>query len=850
MSKSVTDRRKLKKNIRVGTSYYRRKLHLLKHLRETKTKISKSLSLALLDEETRSKLEILKDLEPNVIPKPIFPDAEQPTSTKMESHDSRSSSTSVTPDSSDNIENMSYLPSMRYRPVADDITNSTDETSETGPSTKGQGLPETSKPAIYDYVLPSISELEESGLREFYNSFLVSASSEIANLNFKPGDDEFLFWFVASSYIPLLCSCSGPLSNMFSLLAIICPWKSHKVNAVYQPDPYWCYLINSISIVFAIVSNMFLLLNYRKKIRYTYCQIISIFGWGLACIILTALIIAYYFWFYNNGYNKRYVIAEGFYFATITVVLHFSNFILLLVNELGFLLRKYKPVFNINKTQETLIIQTIAICAWLIIGASIFTRMLNLTLAESFFYSILSVVTIGAQNYVPEGAVAAQTVTSLWIVCGLVMFGLIISSIRKMIVDFSQSTLYWHRSERLRKKLLKAHREDTGDLETNEDSFKLAQNISRWAVVIKGIVEVTCSMMVFFLTLFGGAMGFALFEGWTYRFSIYFCFFSFMTLGEGNATPSTPGGRALFCAWAIAAVPVMTILVSILSDFVFSKLTAFEQFTFSEVVIEFFISHKYLRGLGNFLKQREVNLVNKSIIEDLKTDSLLKVVDNQENSDKSVEPVPEIPLACHPVDMLYNVILNTNGLNSYDFINSKTFVRSNTATVQLANYLREGENVSLDSYRLYQAREKLAENFKLLDEKFDINKFANVYRINEDETESPISVVEPNNVIRTKFRKKHDFVLSRLSKIQLLLLQIRKSILDLCVDPDHVYTYEDWSVFYKVCSDDDVLTDPLFWIESRSPISVPINQPKFFILHYMRYLELYLQQFAAEWDER
>jgi len=178
---------------------------------------------------------------------------------------------------------------------------------------------ENCKARNLDFHLPTITEMEESGLKAFYFSILNSATWQISNLNVKPGDNHFIFWFFVSSYIPLLASCSGPLSNIFSLMAIICSWKINIDDPTTERDPVWCYSINSISIVFAIFSNIFLLLNYRKKIRYTYCQIISISGWGIACVILTALLIGYRCWYSKNKLYEQYKIGYGFYFACITV---------------------------------------------------------------------------------------------------------------------------------------------------------------------------------------------------------------------------------------------------------------------------------------------------------------------------------------------------------------------------------------------------------------------------------------------------------------------------------------------------------------------------------------------------
>lgn len=823
------------------------KFLLLKHLRETKFNISKTMANALMEEETRNKEAILDDLEPVVLPKGVYPGIEDEEKSTRTSRSSSNCSTTLP---------QAFVPTNSSLNTS--INTQRSKSSRSAASSDSLGR----TPPHIEYVLPSISELEETGLKEFYNSFLNSATWQISNLNVKPGDNHFIFWFVVSSYIPLICSCSGPLSNVFSLLAIICPWKINKHNPSFQQDPFWCYLVNSISIVFALVSNIFLLLNYRKKIRYTYCQVISISGWAIACVILTALIIAYHIWFYKFHYDDNFIIGEGFWFAIITVTLHFINFLMLLLNELGFLLKKYKPVFNIDQVQETLIIQTTAMGVWLIVGASIFTRFLDLGLGDSLYYCIVSVVTIGNQDAVSITNVAAQTLTAIWIVFGLVMFGLIVTSIRKMLIEFSSSTLYWHRLERMRRGSLETHQHEEKVISTNYDSFVLIEDIAKWAYTIQGVAELTTSVVIFMVTLMCGAMALALLESWPYKTTVYFCFFNLMTLGQGTQAPTTPGGKAIFCAWALAAIPVMTILVSTSSDFVFSRLTMWEKIPFSDAVIEYCLSKSFLKSLGYFLRSRKLSALDEKSVSKMRAISMLKV-DNSRSAVPSgnghitgeyKEPeqekrdlFSEVPVLCHPADLLYSIVLDSNGVENFNFVTSRPFVRSNTASIQLANYFREGAYVSPDINQLHESRRTLGKHFKALDSTFDIDEYEKVYDIFA--TGKNHGVIQKDLRIVTGFRKKNDFVLNKLSRMQIILLELRSALHKVCTDLDHQYTYEEWEILFNITQSDEALEDNLYWIESRSPLAFPMHQPKYFSLHYMRHLELFLQQFAAEWDE-
>lgn len=818
------------------TSYYKKKASLLRHLKKSKIKLTEEIASDVASEST-------DDVTLESISSRNIPQLWQKSR--------------LSPSTSQNVRT----------PLLQKLRQSSTKIMSQKPAKTEQDLNELK--------IPEISETEEAGLKEYYDLIINSAAWQQANMNLKPGDDFYLFWFFCSAFIPLVASCTGPLSNIFSLLAIICPWKVHKFNTKHATDPAWCYAINAVSMIFAIISNLFLILNYRRKIRYTYAQIISVCGWGIASYILVSLIIAYHFWFYNEGKNIDYDIGEGFWFACIAVVLHFLSHILLMVNELGFLLKKYKPLFNIDKVQETLIIQTVSLSVWLMIGAAVFTRVLKLNLSDSMLYCVTSVTTLGLQGYVPADNYLGQTLTSIWIVCGLVMFGLIITSIGKMLFQFSRTTLACHRMEVLRRLVFKAHKLDAPSELSNIDSFNLIKKVSKWAFQIQGIFEVIFAVIIFMITLMCGAMTFSLVEGWSYRFSVYFCFFNLMTLGLGSTTPYTPGGKAFFCAWAIAAIPVMTILVSTTSDFVFSKLTQIEQITFFEIFVEFCLSKKYLRRIGKFLRRKENVYVDMPSLEKMRTKSMFVVYEddsgitsnssgNNEEGDRETEvnransnslsasdpndPIYKVPVLCHPADMLYKLIIDGDSHHSYGFVNQQLYVDSLINTIHLANYFREGMHVPFPNDELYVQRLKLGQSLKALDPNFDIDLYIDMFNLHPTDHDS-VGVIQDGNCIRTKFKKKHDFVLNQLSRMQLLLIELRKSIMDMCTKPNKKYTYEEWQTLFNLTNRASSLNRNLFWIRADSPLAAPMQEPKYFILHYLRHFQEMLGMFANAWDQ-
>ncbi|KAG0141474.1 hypothetical protein CROQUDRAFT_674099 [Cronartium quercuum f. sp. fusiforme G11] len=52
---------------------------------------------------------------------------------------------------------------------------------------------------------------------------------------------------------------------------------------------------------------------------------------------------------------------------------------------------------------------------------------------------------------------------------------------------------------------------------------------------------------------------------WTYGEALYFGYVAFLTLGYGDLTVKSPGGRAFFLAWSIMGIATMTLLLSVLA---------------------------------------------------------------------------------------------------------------------------------------------------------------------------------------------------------------------------------------------------------------------------------------------
>ncbi|GMF00817.1 unnamed protein product [Ambrosiozyma monospora] len=209
------------------------------------------------------------------------------------------------------------------------------------------------------------------------------------------------------------------------------------------------------------------------------------------------------------------------------------------------------------------------VAAWLLIGAVIFSRLYHLDFAEALYYCVNTMVSVGAQSYVTSSQIS-HFLCVIWTVVALVLFGLLVYTIREMVLVFSQSTLYWNRLHKMES--FEMENSSIG-LNSSRHNFEKIRAISQRANLVEGLMLLVFNILSFFVLTLGGALAFSLFENWSYSFSIFFCVECVATLGDGHTQPYTPGGQAFFTIWALCAIPVMTMLVSSLSDLVFYRLT-------------------------------------------------------------------------------------------------------------------------------------------------------------------------------------------------------------------------------------------------------------------------------------
>lgn len=114
--------------------------------------------------------------------------------------------------------------------------------------------------------------------------------------------DIFSRWWFASTAFPLIAGTFGPMASAFSICALVHSWRIHVEPGQTDDqgqtidDPRWyvfliisylralltisrLIIINAVQLAIALISNLSLLMNMARRIRFSIAQPITIIGW-------------------------------------------------------------------------------------------------------------------------------------------------------------------------------------------------------------------------------------------------------------------------------------------------------------------------------------------------------------------------------------------------------------------------------------------------------------------------------------------------------------------------------------------------------------------------------------------
>lgn len=396
-------------------------------------------------------------------------------------------------------------------------------------------------------------------------------------------------WWFASSAFPLIAGTLGPVASAFSICALVKPWRQFYPAgtdidaATYVPDPIWLTVLNGIQLIIAVIANMALLLNMTQRLRFSIAQPVTITGWYISSILLIGLVAT------AGGPlvlqpEQDYIWSQAWYYGMYSAILYFVVASLMVVTFLGAQTGHYTKDFVLTSSQRTLMLQTIMFLMYLLLGALVFCNVEGWNYLDAVYWSAVTLFTVGFGDFYATTTLGRALLIPFSLV-GIISLGLVIGSIRSLVLErgkrrFDARIIEKKRRQMLRRLTTKGKDDilepiqpddhsispSRTEFDRRKEEFNLMRKIQdkadrrrRWySVAISGSTWLTLWLV--------GAKIFQEceepYQGWSYFDAFYFAFVSLTTIGYGDITPVSNGGKSFWVFWALLALPTTTVLIS------------------------------------------------------------------------------------------------------------------------------------------------------------------------------------------------------------------------------------------------------------------------------------------------
>ncbi|KAI1304011.1 hypothetical protein F5Y03DRAFT_180414 [Xylaria venustula] len=411
-------------------------------------------------------------------------------------------------------------------------------------------------------------------------------------------------WWFASAAFPMIAGTLGPVASAFSICALVKPWRQHVppgtdiTNAMFINDPPWLLAINAVQLVIAVIANCFLLLNMTKRVRFNIAQPITIVGWYISSILLIALCGTASGPLLQQPENE-YVWSQAFWYGLFAAVLYFIVASLMVITIWGAMAGHYPHDFELTMSQRTLMLQTILFLMYLLIGALIFSHIEGWLYLDAVYWADVTLFTVGLGD-VTLSTNLGRGLMIPYALIGITTLGLVIGSIRSLMLDRGKSRLDARVLEKKRRRFVRRlMRSSKGkilepitekdvayypelkdqdpekcspkaELERRHNEFHLMRKIQDQASTRRRWMAMGVSTSTWAALWLVGAKIFqeceAPYQNWTYFDGIYFSFQAMTTIGYGDVTPVSNAAKAFFVFWSLLALPTLTVLISNAGD--------------------------------------------------------------------------------------------------------------------------------------------------------------------------------------------------------------------------------------------------------------------------------------------
>ena len=348
---------------------------------------------------------------------------------------------------------------------------------------------------------------------------------------------------------------------------------------------YRLLAVNGVSLGLAIIANFSLLLNMARRLSFSIAQPITIIGWYFSSMLLIADLASIIHVVKAPG--QRRALTQAFYYAIFAAALYFIIASLMVFTVIGAWRGHYSKEFKLNTSQRTLMLQTISFMIYMVGGAGVYAKIEGWLFLDALYFTNYTLLTVGIGDYAPSTHLGRGLLFP-YAIGGIVILGLVIGSIRSLVLERGKKKLGSRLVEKKRELLLKRmiKKDDTNKLnpiqgkqhavevgmserERRQAEFNLMRQIQQEAATRQKWQALFISGSAWLFLWLVGAVVFYKAEHeqqWSYFQSLYFAYTTLLTIGYGDYKPFSNSGKAFFVLWSLLAVPTLTIVISNMGD--------------------------------------------------------------------------------------------------------------------------------------------------------------------------------------------------------------------------------------------------------------------------------------------
>jgi len=259
-------------------------------------------------------------------------------------------------------------------------------------------------------------------------------------------------WWFASTMCPLLAGTFGPIATGFSICALVYRWRDYVPTGTGEnelkpiPDPHWLDAINAISLVFAVIGNLALLLCMSHRLRFQIAQPITIIGFFTAGVLLVADTVALRA-LPANGITEplarsgaNHTLTSAFYYATFAAGNYILIGLLMCLTAYGAHKGHYPKDFSLTPSQRTMMLQTMSFVTYLLLGALVFSVVEDWRYLDAVYWADVTLLTIGFGDISPQTNVGKGLLFP-FAIGGVLIVGLVVGSIRSLVLERGEEKL-------------------------------------------------------------------------------------------------------------------------------------------------------------------------------------------------------------------------------------------------------------------------------------------------------------------------------------------------------------------------------------------------------------------------